>query len=383
MNRKCSSPVMMDQEWMERLDIYIKEHMEYICNLTSDICSIPSATGDEERKANYVLGKIREITGGEGWKDAAGNVLYHIDSGMPPKATLVTAHIDTVFENQDVIRTYRQGQRIYGPSVWDNSVNIAGLIFCIKMIHDLKPSIGKSILAGFDVGEEGFGNLKGIRHIMEDWEGKIDEVIALDLGYERIINKAVGSRRYSVLVQTKGGHSWSAFGEANAIVYASQIVAALYDIKIPAYPKTTYNAGLIHGGISVNTIAPQAEIIFDFRSEEEKSLLDLEQKFFDILKGFSQQGVEIRTTLLGERPCGKEMDMSDLIGKISDIRNSIGLDTEFSAASTDANVPLSLGIPAVSFGVCNGSGAHTQEEYIQLDTLETGIKQLVYFLLKD
>lgn len=364
-----------------KVDAYIRDNYAYLLDLIIEICSIPSPTGNEEKKADFILDMIREITEEDTWKDEEGNVICHLKTGKDTDISLITAHIDTVFEGIDKICPVRKGDRIYAPSIWDNSVNVAGLIFCIKMFHDLKAKPKRDMLLAFTVGEEGLGNLRGIKHIMHHWQDKIHEVAALDTGYKSILNRSIGSRRYSINVQTEGGHSWGAFGKPNAIAYASRVINDLYKIDLPPHPKTTYNVGLIRGGRTVNSIAEEVEFVLDFRSTEEEHLSALEEKFFTLLEDSKEYGADIEIELLGERPCSGDVDTSSIINRIKLIRQYLGLDTRLRAGSTDANIPLSLGIPAVTFGVCNGGKSHTFDEYIELDSLETGMKHLAYFLL--
>ena len=188
-----------------KVDAYIRDNYAYLLDLIIEICSIPSPTGNEEKKADFILDMIREITEEDTWKDEEGNVICHLKTGKDTDISLITAHIDTVFEGIDKICPVRKGDRIYAPSIWDNSVNVAGLIFCIKMFHDLKAKPKRDMLLAFTVGEEGLGNLRGIKHIMHHWQDKIHEVAALDTGYKSILNRSIGSRRYSINVQTEGG----------------------------------------------------------------------------------------------------------------------------------------------------------------------------------
>ena len=378
-DRKNIYPI--DSKLLERVDTYLDTKLQELIDLTVKVCSIPSATGMEEKKADFILELLNKITPENVWKDEVGNVLCHIKGEIEGDVSIYTAHIDTVFGDVDEIEPVIEGNRIYAPAIGDNSVNVAALILSAKMFNELGIIPKRDLLLAFTVGEEGLGNLKGIRQVMDDWLDRTHEVIALDGGFTSIVDTAVGSKRYLIKAYTEGGHSWGAFGNSSAIAYASKVINALYDIKPPKDPKTTYNAGIIKGGRAVNVIAQDVEFIMDFRSVDRDSLSAIEEQFFTILEAYKGDEVELKVELLGERPCGEDVDRSDILRRIKKVRDYLGLDTTMRSGSTDANIPLSLGIPAITFGVYIGAKAHTLEEYIEIDSLETGMRHFLYFML--
>ncbi len=344
-------------------------------------------TGNEEQKANYILERLKEFGCDAPYIDEVGNVIYlHNDktgdSFVQNNVIVFAAHIDTVFQDVWEINPVIKDDRIYAPSILDNSINVAGQMYCIKMLKDLNIDLEKPILFVFDVGEEGLGNLKGIRHAVDQWKYRIEAVIALDLGYESVVDTAVGSRRYAVTIQTEGGHSWGDFGNQSAILHASKIIDDIYKIKVPVSPKTTYNVGIIKGGTSINTIAQDVEIAVDLRSIDETSLEQLYKEFMSIIEKHESDQVRISIQTLGERPCGKTSHDSDLIKKLMEIRQEFGMAMNFNASSTDANYPISLGIPSVSFGVAQGKGVHTLDEYLIVESVKTGMNHLMSFVCR-
>jgi tripeptide aminopeptidase len=366
----------------DKIDAYIGKNTKYVYELAMEICKISSVTGHEENKANFIKKRINEICGKGAWIDEVGNVLYKYNGLENDRVSIYAAHIDTVRYDINDIEPVLKGNRIYAPSIWDNSINIAALIFCIKMFKDLELSLDRNILFAFDVGEEGFGNLKGIRHIVNTRKGSIDEVIALDLEYDSVANAAVGSKRYLLSIKTQGGHGYYDFGNENAILLAANIIKKLYSLEVSSSPKTTYNVGVIKGGTTVNTIAEFTEVEVELRSEDQKYLNELEEKFLIILENQKNRENEIKCQLRGQRDCGRISPNSDLLKRVTETRKELGLDIKFHVGSTDANIPLSMNIPAVSFGACNGGGAHSTEEYIDLDSLEVGLKHLMYLVMK-
>jgi tripeptide aminopeptidase len=377
----------LDEKHFDRISEYIDSNFDAICTLAMNISKIPSMTGKEEEKANYILETLKEFGCANPYIDEVGNVIYlHNSKGSssnPYEGTVVfSAHIDTVFQDVWKINPVFKDDKIYAPSILDNSINVAGQIYLIKILMDLNLEIKKPILFVFDVGEEGLGNLKGIRHAIDQWKDRIEGVIALDLGYESVVDTAVGSRRYSVTIQTEGGHSWGDFGNHSAILYASKIINDIYKLRVPENPKTTYNVGIIKGGTSINTIAQDVELAVDLRSIDEASLDNLYKEFISIIEKHRSDQVRISMRTLGERPCGKTSHESNLIQKIIETRQEFGLELNFNASSTDANYPISLGIPAVSFGVGLGKGVHTLDEYLIAESVRTGMKHLMTFVEK-
>jgi hypothetical protein len=193
----------------ERIKDYIKKNIPSLINLTEEICRIPSPTGQEEKKAHSIFDRLSED---QVSIDEVENVLYlHNNIDESNRIIVVAAHIDTVFPDNIEIKPEIRDNKLYAPSVLDNSVNVAALLFIIEMFNKLNINFKKGILFAFNVGEEGLGNLKGIRHIVDKWKSNIDGVIAVDGGYEKIVNKAVGSMRYRLEINTEGGHSlWRA-----------------------------------------------------------------------------------------------------------------------------------------------------------------------------
>lgn len=420
----------MREKLKHKINEYIENEFEYIYNLTINICKIPSMTGFEKQKANFILMQLKELGIENAYIDDVGNVIYlhninniytHNINNMCPhevnnifqhKAdnkyenniknksnvdnqitcvkettgkegiTVVAAHIDTVFKDLWNINPIIKENKIYAPSILDNSVNVAGLLFCIKIIRELDILIKKPFIFAFNVGEEGLGNLKGIKHIVDTWKDRIDEVIALDLGYKDIVDTAVGSRRYRIIIETEGGHSWKNFRNSNAILHAAEIVKDIYNIKVPNNPKTTYNVGIIKGGTSINTIAERAEMEVDLRSVDKTCLDNLYRDFINIINSHKSVKAKISIKALGERPCGKTYHDTKLIKRIKETRHELGMETNFRASSTDANYPISLGIPSISFGIGDGNGVHTMEEYLIIDSIKTGMKHLMHFMLK-
>lgn len=370
----------MDTLLQEKIDAYIESHYDEFVQLIEKISSIVSPTGQERIKAQWVLQKLHTLGAKEAYIDTTGNVLYPCQLKDGVKCPLYNAHIDTVFNHVAAITPTIDGNILAAPSCGDNSSSVAGLLLVIQMIHELKIKLPTGILFAFNVGEEGLGNLKGMRAIMNLWQDRVSEVIAADCTYDEFVSEAVGSRRYTISIDAEGGHSWMHFGNENAIAIASSLITKLYSLDVPDKPKTTYNIGTISGGTTVNSIASHVEFTVDLRSENKGALDQLDGAFTQLLEEVKSPKRTVTKTIIGERPCSDDVGHNPLCDRIAAIRSAAGLPTPFVAASTDSNIPLSLGIPAISFGFCRSHGEHTVHETLELDTLVPGMKQMARFM---
>jgi len=267
---------------------------------------------------------------------------------------------------------------LYAPGIGDDTANLVSLMMAAKyaLENRLAPKTGVLIVA--NACEEGLGNLKGTKQILKDFEGRITEFLSLDGGSGSVVNSAVGSRRVEITVRAQGGHSYSAFGNTNAIVQMSRLIQRLYEKEPPAQAKTTYNAGVIEGGTTVNSIAAECRLMYEYRSESRECLKEMEAFFEKTVDDLKNEGMDISVRELGLRPCKGDVDEEKLTLLTNRIVNIVKTVTEkpvnVGAASTDANAPLSIGIPAVTFGAIEGGGAHTRGEWVRLSSMENAVK---------
>ena len=360
---------------------YIKKHLAELEALTETLCRIPAPLGRERARAEFCKAWLEAYGARNVRLDGADNAVLELNASGSRELTVFMAHTDTVFPDTEPMPLRREGGRMLCPGVGDDTANLAVLLMAggFLLEQDLRPAEGMILVA--NSGEEGLGNLKGCRQLMHDYQGRVARLISFDGYYGRIWNKAVGSARYRVTVRTAGGHSFRDFGAPNAIALLSELIGELYAIRPhwgPAGTVTTYNVGTIHGGTSVNTIAQEASVLYEYRSDEAAGLRGMEQAFSAVVASFRAKGVDIHVESLGTRPCGEGVDpvvqkeLSDWSEGL--LRKHTGRDVIVEPASTDCNIPLSLGIPAVSFGLCDGGGAHTREEWIETASLETGLR---------
>ncbi|MBE5782608.1 MAG: M20/M25/M40 family metallo-hydrolase [Clostridiales bacterium] len=306
-------------------------------------------------------------------------MVYPIGCTEDNPVVIFVAHSDVVFPDTDPLPLKIEDGRIYCPGVGDDTANAVALLMAAKYIANQQLAPKKmGVVLCINSGEEGLGNLKGTRKLMETYAGRVQEFIAFDAGGCSVTNKAVGSHRYRIEIDTEGGHSYGAFGNRNAIAYLASLIDTLYTVKVPEKGKTTYNVGTISGGTSVNTIAQHAEMLYEYRSDEKEALEVMEKHLMAALEFYRAKGVQVKSTLVGNRPCSGNVDQARqeaLESRVSSVlMKHIGQPASFKSGSTDCNIPLSQGIPAVSMGCKVGGKAHTREEYVEIDSLLPGLK---------
>ena len=367
---------------------YVEDNHDALIALTKELCGICAPSNHEEKRAEFCCNWFKQLGVSDVTIDEALNVIVPVGCNGSDDITIFMAHTDTVFPDTDPMPMREEDGRLYCPGVGDDTVNLAMLMLIAKYVITEKLGPSHGIVFCMNSGEEGLGNLKGSRALMKAYEGRIREVYSFDGGYDHSANGAVGSIRYRVEVKTEGGHSFAAFGNRNAIFYLSQLIQTLYSMQVPKTGgKTTFNVGKISGGTSVNTIAQQAEMMFEYRSDCRENL-DAMQKFFDLAVETTRRMVsEVNVEIIGLRPCTGDVDpirMKEIEDRHAALLEQYcGIKAHFAPSSTDCNIPLSMGIPALAFGGYLGEGAHTREEYIELDSLKKGFPMLMATVLSN
>ena len=362
---------------------YIDTHADEAFQLLVDLAQIPAPSNQEERRAEFCLNWLRSKGAENAYIDEALNVVYPIGDTGANELMVFMAHSDVVFPDTAPLPLKIENGRIYCPGVGDDTANAVALLTVAGYLAERKISPKNcGVLLVINSGEEGLGNLKGSRKIMEDFGSRVKEFITFDGNANVVVVKAVGSRRYRVTVTTEGGHSYAKFGAPNAIAQLSQLIARLYAVQVPDIGRATYNVGTISGGTSVNTIAQNAEMLFEFRSDEREGLSIMQRTFERIVEEFRSNGVDISVEVVGDRPCGLDVDNSRLAGRAAEaVRAHYGFEPQYGCGSTDCNIPLSIGIPAICPGCILGAGAHTREEYVEIDSLLPGLKVAAQLVL--
>lgn len=356
-----------------------------LLDLVVAIQQIPAPTFDEGQRGEFVRQRFQL----EGLCDVSIDPLGNVFGRLPGKGTkaplVVSAHLDTVFPLGTDLHVTRQAERISGPGIGDNSLGIAGLF---GLLWELGARQGENEPPGSDlpgdiwlvanVGEEGLGDLRGMQAVVDRFGGGVQAYLILEgMALGQIYHQGLGVQRYRITMRTAGGHSWVDFGRPSAVHELASLIGRLTEIQLPDQPRTTLNVGTIAGGTSVNTIAAEAELLLDLRSEEPQSLAVLVAQVEALAAAAERVGVHCEAQVVGRRPAGQIAAEHPLVQLASRCLSDLGIQPKLNIGSTDANVPLSRGYAAICLGLTSGAGAHTTEEYIFTSPLAKGLAQLV------
>jgi acetylornithine deacetylase/succinyl-diaminopimelate desuccinylase-like protein len=360
------------------------------------ITEIPAPPFQENLRGAYMK-KLFASMGLLAETDDIGNVIGEWP-GSSPDIVMLTAHLDTVFPAGTDVRVKREGGRLLAPGISDNGTGLAALVALSKAFREAKIKTSKTIFFVADVGEEGEGNLRGMRALVESYKKRLKYVLALDgSATEYVTTAALASRRVEITIAGPGGHSWSDFGAPNPIHALGRGIARFVTARVPESPRTSFNIGEIEGGTSVNSIPSTAHMKVDLRSESEPELADLEGLLRDAVKAgideemsaarergmaASANLLNLKINVLGVRPAGELPENSPLLAALLAADNHLGNRSRRERSSTDANIPLSLGIPAISLGAGGRSGgAHTLEEWYDPAGRELGLQRVALTVL--
>jgi acetylornithine deacetylase/succinyl-diaminopimelate desuccinylase-like protein len=317
--------------------------------------------------------------------DKTGNVYGLLpkaqDQKSDAKPLIISAHMDTVFPPESDLSITRQSDRVCGPGLGDNSLGVAALFGLIWMLRERNIELDGDVWFVANVCEEGLGDLRGMKAVVDRFGAAVRAYLVIEgLALGHIYHRAVGVKRYRVTARTTGGHSWSDYGKPSAIHELSKLVVKLASLELPDQPRTTMNVGKIAGGTSVNVIASEAMLDLDLRSEERQPLIQLVSAAEKLVQAANRQGVHIEAQVIGERPVGEMAVNHPLVKRAEACLHEQGLEAALISGSTDANVPLSMGYPAIVLGVTTGGGAHTMREYINTAPVAQGMEQLLRFV---
>jgi tripeptide aminopeptidase len=367
---------------------------------------VPAPPFGEAARSEWLQERFRALGLEEVRIDEVGNVFGIRNSGQLPKSesrqfTALSAHIDTVFPAGTPLNLRQQGSRLYGPGVSDNGAGVAALLAVAAALRATKIPVAMPIVFIGNVGEEGEGDLRGMRHIFSraPWKDSIRYSLILDgAGSDTIVAEALGSRRFEIIVRGPGGHSWSDFGMPNPIVVLARAIHSFSQSSLPTSPKTSFNVGVIRGGTSVNSIPESASMRVDIRSTSmaemerlEASLrraldhaVDEESRASErrIASQKRSSGLSCEVVPIGNRPAGELDGSARMLKVIRAVDAHLGNAAQIQRASTDANIPLSLGREAIAIGGGGvGGGAHTLQEWFDCTGRDLGLKRILLTLL--
>lgn len=359
--------------------------VEQIAALAVEVQQIPAPTGAEAVRANWVERKLAQLKLADVSQDSLYNVYARVPGRKQAPALLVSAHTDTVFAaTTDLsVRVDEEAGRIYGPGIGDNSAGVAALLTLAELFVKLSaPPVDIWLVA--NSGEEGLGDLRGMRAVVDRLGSSLGAAIVIEgMGLGRVVHRALGSRRYRITAHAPGGHSWSDFGSASAIHVLVQLASDLTRLRVPESPRTSFNIGRVSGGRSVNTIAQDASLELDLRSEDTAALEQAVSDVLEIVQNYQspewvRRNVTVEAMVIGDRPPGGIDAGHPLVQAAMAALRDVGRSDEpdLRISSTDANIPLSRGIPSVCVGITEGAGAHRLEEWMEKKPLGQGMRHL-------
>jgi acetylornithine deacetylase/succinyl-diaminopimelate desuccinylase-like protein len=374
---------------------FFETHAREITDEQIAICSIPAPPFGEAERAAYLCEKFRRHGLSDARLDSEGNCVALRRGRSLQPLLVVSAHLDTVFPSGTDFTVRQEQSRLLAPGIADDGCGLAALVALLRALEENSIETEGSLLFVGTVGEEGEGNLRGARHLLTagEWANRVAGFISFDgPGMDRITHAALGSRRYRVRLRGTGGHSWGDFGAANPVHAMGRAVARLASYPAPASPRTTFNVGRIEGGASVNVIPREASMDVDLRSESAAELQRLDAFFRRAVREAADDEnaarrpndppLELDLKLIGDRPSGETPPDAAIVRIAEEATRYFGNRPRLDRSSTDSNIAISLGIPAVTLGTGGSSGnSHTLDEWYDPRGRETGLKRALLVML--
>jgi tripeptide aminopeptidase len=355
------------------------------------ICEIPAPPFKEDERAAYIKRRFEELGLTDVRIDPEGNVIAERRGTSTGPSLIVSAHLDTVFPEGTDVRVRHEGRRFFAPGIADDSCGVMSLIALAQALNAAQIETSGTIYFIATVGEEGEGNLRGVRYLFTEGEFKtgVDGFISLDgPGVERITNRALGSRRYRINLIGPGGHSWGDFGVVNPVHALGRAIARFAAYSAPLSPRTSYNVGLIEGGQSVNSIPESASMTVDIRSTSGDEIDKLEaylRRVVELAVREENSQRALSGTILsysieetGDRPSGETSVDSHIVQTAIECSRALGIEPRLDCSSTDSNIPISMAIPAITIGAGGiSNNCHTLAEWYDPTGRELGLKRLL------
>jgi acetylornithine deacetylase/succinyl-diaminopimelate desuccinylase-like protein len=357
----------------------LNNSIQPLLDLAIAIQQIPAPTFHEADRARFVRARFAEEGLQDVEIDTAGNVYARLGSAhAQQKPLIVSAHLDTVFPGNVDLSVRREPERILAPGLGDNSLGVAGLFGLLWALRERGLSLPGDLWLVANVCEEGLGNLRGMRALVDRFgSNPLAYLVIEGMALGQIYQRGLGVQRFRLSVRTAGGHSWIDYGQPSAIHELTALSTRIIALEMPRQPRTTLNVGILAGGSSVNTIAAEAMLELDLRSESAAALEGVVRQVGDIVHSVQKPGVSIELETIGQRPSGELPADHPLVKLAQNCLRSVGIESHLNIGSTDANLPLSLGYPSITVGLTTGGKAHSVYEYINIAPLEKGVEQLV------
>ncbi len=353
-----------------------------VVDLAVQIQQIPAPTFAETRRSTFIHSLFEQEGLSDIATDSLGNVYARLPGNGSSLPMVVTAHTDTVFPASTDLRVLRDQEWVAGPGIGDNSLGVAGLFGLLWALPRSDSGQGSNLPGDLwlvaNVGEEGLGNLRGMRAVVDRFQDQVRAYLILEgMAFGQIYHRGLGVQRYRIHVTTPGGHSWVDYGRPSAVHVLAEIITNLTGLPLPRNPRTSLNVGVISGGTSVNTIAAKASLELDLRSEGVDTLAELSGRVEKIVQEANHGKVQVKAELIGQRPAGEIPRRHPLVRLAALAWQIQGIAPRYNIGSTDAHIPLSQGLPAICLGLTSGSGAHTIEEQIHIPPLSQGLASVI------
>ena len=391
--RQTQAPKLFDNLRVRAALGWFARNISWINSVQVRLTEIPAPSFQESQRAAAVKELFSEA-GVDVQTDKTGNVIAELHGENEKEIVLVGAHLDTVFPANTNVKVRHEGDRMLAPGISDNGAGLAAILALARALRTSQIKTQRTILLAADVGEEGEGNLRGMRALVDAYRPRLKAVLVLDgSATDYVTTKALASRRLEAVITGPGGHSWSDFGMPNPINALVRGSVRFINTKVPVSPRTTFNIGQIEGGTSVNSIPFEARIKVDVRSESEEELTRLETALRECIaagvrdemessRDRTKGKLEWKVEPLGSRPGGEIASDSPLLSALRAADEFIGNQSRTERSSTDANIPLSLGIDAIAIGAGgNGGGAHSLQEWYDPAGRETGLQRVLLTVL--
>lgn len=360
-----------------------------------ELAEIPAPPFGEAARSHWLQEKFTALGLEHVHADELGNVFGLLQQDNRPPLMGVSAHLDTVFPIGTRVETREEGNRLFGPGISDNAAGATALLAVASALKRSQLKLATNVVFIGNVGEEGEGDLRGMRHIFSspEWKDAIHSLLVIDgAGTDTYVTQALGSRRFEISFRGPGGHSWSDFGVPNPIVLLARALARFSDSEVPESPRTTFNIGVIHGGTSVNSIPEMAAARVDLRSASKQELQRLEERLRECVnEAWTEQAMahrgnepKVRFAIesIGERPAAELAPDARILKIVRSVDAHLRIQSIPRLASTDANVPLSQGKEATTIGAGgDGGGAHTLREWYDCTNRDLGLKRILLILL--
>jgi tripeptide aminopeptidase len=354
-----------------------------VLELAMKIQQIPAPTFNEAARGEFVHALFTSEHLKDVSRDEMGNVYARLacSAGRIGPPLIVSAHLDTVFPNDANLQIKVETGKVSGPGIGDNSLGVAALCGIFWALEAKKIELEHDLWLVANVGEEGLGDLRGMRRVVKRFDKEVLGYLVLEgLALGHIYRRAIGVKRYRIQVLTTGGHSWSDYGQPSAVHELAALVTKLTSIPLPREPRTTMNVGTINAGTGINVLASEGTCELDLRSEDPEVLAEFADQVEGCLKEAAREGVKVQAEVIGQRPAGEIAPDHPFVQLAVACTRQAGQEAVLTSGSTDANLPLSRGLPAVVMGITTGGGAHTLHEYINTDPISKGLDGLVRFV---